>query len=120
MSGRRFLLDTNVVIGLAQGPGAARDLLDASGAVPSTSAISQIARIELFSFPLLTAAEEVRLRQFIIPFDVLMLNEAIEQATIEFRRSKRLKLPDAIIAATANVHGLTLLTLDERLRAATA
>ena len=51
MSGRRFLLDTNVVIGLAQGPGAARDLLDASGAVPSTSAISQIARIELFSFP---------------------------------------------------------------------
>jgi predicted nucleic acid-binding protein len=70
MSGRRFLLDTNVVIGLAQGPGAARDLLDASGAVPSTSAISQIARIELFSSPLLTAAEEVRLRQFIIPFDV--------------------------------------------------
>jgi predicted nucleic acid-binding protein len=118
MTAPRFLLDTNVIIGLAQGPGAARDLLDASGATPAESAISQITRIELLSFPLLSVNEEVQLRQFIGPFAVFMLSEPVERATIDLRRSRRMKLPDAIIAATAEVHGLTLLTLDERLRSA--
>jgi predicted nucleic acid-binding protein len=118
MTTRRFLLDTNVVIGLARGPGAARDLLDESAAAPSTCAISQITRIELFSLATLTTADIARLHEFISPFEVLLLNEAIEQATVALRRSIRLKLPDAVIAATATVHGLTLLTLDDRLSAA--
>jgi predicted nucleic acid-binding protein len=118
MSTRRFLLDTNVVIGLAKGPGSARDLLDASGATPSTSAISQITRIELFSLESLTPDETTRLKQFIAPFEVLMLSEPIEHETTALRRSTKLKLPDAVIAATAKVHGLSLLTLDDRLRVA--
>lgn len=34
---------------------------------------------------------------------------------IRLRRFNQCKLPDAIIAATAQVHQLTLLTLDQRL-----
>jgi predicted nucleic acid-binding protein len=118
MTGRLFLLDTNVVIGLAQGPGAARTLLDASGAIPSSSAISQISRIQLFSFSLLTDSEIGRLDVFIRPFEVLMISDMVEQTTSLLRRKHKLKLPDAVIGATALVHGLTLLTLDARLLAA--
>jgi predicted nucleic acid-binding protein len=115
-----FLLDTNVVIGLAKGPGTARDLLDGSGAMPTSSAISQISRIELFSLPSLTDDEISRLEAVIRPFAVLMITDAVEQAATKLRRQHKLKLPDAVIAATALVHGLTLLTLDARLRAAYA
>ena len=41
---------------------------------------------------------------------VLQLSNAIVEKTIEIRKSVRIKLPDAIIAATALVHGYTLLT----------
>ncbi|QNH57517.1 PIN domain-containing protein, partial [Limnospira indica] len=34
-----------------------------------------------------------------------------------FRRNHNVKLPDAIIAATAKVYGLRLLTLDRQLQA---
>jgi len=45
----------------------------------------------------------------------LPLSQTIEEYTIMVRRSKKVKLPDALILATAKVHGLTLLTLDQRL-----
>ena len=41
----------------------------------------------------------------------------IEDEAISLRRSARIKLPDAIILATAKVHKLVLLTLDQRLAA---
>jgi predicted nucleic acid-binding protein len=39
----------------------------------------------------------------------------IEDKVVEIRRQQGLKSPDAIIAATAYIHGLTLITLDQRL-----
>ena len=45
------------------------------------------------------------------------LPEPVEDAAITLRRTRRLKLPDAIVAATARVHGLELLTLDDVLAA---
>ena len=40
----------------------------------------------------------------------LELTEDIAEQTVRLRRTTRLKLPDAIILATARVHGLTLST----------
>ena len=48
---------------------------------------------------------------------VLKLDDSIEQEAIKFRRAQNVKLPDAIIAATAKVYGLRLLTLDQELAA---
>lgn len=39
----------------------------------------------------------------------------VENAVISLRCKRRIKLPDAIIAATANVFNLHLLTLDKEL-----
>ena len=115
MIGARFHLDTNVIIGLLEGPGAARALLDAHGATTATPAVSQITRIELLSFQALTGDDEARIRTSLAAFPIVLLDAAVEEATIALRRRTKLKLPDAIVAASASVHGLKLLTLDQQL-----
>jgi len=45
----------------------------------------------------------------------LAITSPIENKAIEIRRNQQLKLPDAIIAATAQHHQLELLTLDKQL-----
>jgi predicted nucleic acid-binding protein len=42
------------------------------------------------------------------------LNEAIAEEAVQVRNSKRLKLPDAIILATARVHGCQLVTRNSK------
>jgi len=46
---------------------------------------------------------------------VVRLSDDIENEAIRLRRHGGLKLPDAIVAATARVCGARLLTLDQRL-----
>lgn len=79
-------------------------------------AISQITRMELLSFPSLQTEEKPGIEDFLNKCRVLLLNEIIERAVIDLRKTGSLKLPDAIIVATAQVNGLKLLTLDERLQ----
>ena len=116
MSKLAFLLDTNVVIGLLNNRAAATALV--GDAELDCLAISQITRIELLSFHALSIEAEAQVQRFIRTVKVLELNDGIEAATIALRRRVRLKLPDSIIGATAQLYGLTLLTLDERLKAA--
>lgn len=48
--------------------------------------------------------------EFISLAEVVEMNKAIIDACIELRKKKRIKLPDAIIAATAVVLNYTLVT----------
>lgn len=116
MNGPEFLLDTNVVIGHLDGREAARGLIQERNAPLARFAVSQVTRMELLSFPALTAAAQSRIELLLSSMTVILLDERIEAEAITLRRRTRLKLPDAIIAASAKVHGLKLLTLDERLR----
>jgi predicted nucleic acid-binding protein len=115
MSGVKCLLDTNVVIGLLKQHNAAIELIEAHQLDLSQVFISQITRIELLGFPGLPKEEEQRIRGFLQNCLVLLIDEAVEQQAIQLRHKGNCKLPDAIIAATALVHQLKLLTLDERL-----
>ena len=45
----------------------------------------------------------------------MTLDDKIEHAAIALRRATRLKLPDAIVAATAWAEGLVLLTSDQQM-----
>jgi predicted nucleic acid-binding protein len=81
---------------------------------------SVITRIELFAFSGLAAqdavasAEETEIRQFLRKCRVIPLNKKVERETILLRRAKpKLRLPDAIIAATAVALNATLITNDE-------
>jgi predicted nucleic acid-binding protein len=66
-------------------------------------------------YPSLPKEEERQIQRFLRSCRVLVIDETVEQRAIQLRRSGNCKPPDAIIAATALVHQLTLLTLDEKL-----
>ncbi len=61
-----------------------------------------------------TAATEGFVRTFLKSFVLLDLTPAIAERAILIRRQKRLKLPDAIILASAEINGLTLVTRNTR------
>lgn len=114
MNGINYLLDTNIIIGLLKGNSQAVDLTQ--GINLSACAFSTITRMELLGFVGITDHEERTVKALLDRMTHLSLTPAIEELTIQFRRQYRAKLPDAIIAATAQAHGLELLTLDKKLQ----
>lgn len=76
--------------------------------------ISSIVRIELLSFPKITEQEELIIREMLKQFRCISITEDVEEVTIYFRRKYKLKIPDAIIAATAFVSSSILLTANKR------
>jgi predicted nucleic acid-binding protein len=75
-------------------------------------AVSDISFMELLSFPSISAKEENTIRRRLKSCELLHIDEAIMELTIQLRRAYRIKLPGAIIAATAVSRGLPLLTAD--------
>jgi predicted nucleic acid-binding protein len=51
--------------------------------------------------------------EFIENANTIFVNDAIQKKTIELKKLKRMKTPDAIIGATAIVYDLTLVTRNE-------
>jgi predicted nucleic acid-binding protein len=70
---------------------------------------SIINRIELLGFNGNPSEMKV-LSDFIGTSEILLLTEDVVLKTIELRKQSKIKLPDAIIAATALVHQLTLVS----------
>ena len=75
--------------------------------------MSVVVQIELLSWQG-PPAEMQALADFIAATEVLPLDEPVTQQTIRLRQQYRVKLPDAIIAATALIHGLILVTRNTR------
>lgn len=113
MSGIKFLLDTNIVIGLLKAHGSAMLLAEQAALVLEQAAVSQITRMELLGYPKLGTEEDQAIRTFLAACQVCLITPAVEAEAIRLRRSGVFKLPDAIVAATAITHRLKLLTLDQ-------
>ena len=112
----RLLLDTNVVLGLLKGAAEIEQLEDMKSASSDECAYSAITRIELLGFPGLGADDDRTIRDLLGNFLYLPVTRQIEDIAIALRRQpKKVKLPDALILATATAHGLRLVTLDENL-----
>jgi predicted nucleic acid-binding protein len=111
----RCLLDTNIVIGLLKGNDDCTALIQSANCDLADMAVSQITRMELLGFAGLSASDEQTVVQLLSCVQVVLLDEVIESRTIALRRQFKVKLPDAIIVATALVGGLPLLTLDQAL-----
>lgn len=108
--GTRFLLDTNAVIYYIDGalPMSALTFLDTE--LDKEANISVISKIELLSWQPTAGKSLKPVEAFIKAATVLPLSEAIVQKTIDIRRTKKVKLPDAIIATTAVVHNFTIIS----------
>ena len=100
----KALFDTSILIDYLNQRPQARDELGRY----RQKAISIITWMEV----LVGASEEVEsaTRAFLKRFDVIAIDPAIAERAVAFRREQRLKLPDAIIWATADAHAMILVT----------
>ncbi|MBK8391227.1 MAG: type II toxin-antitoxin system VapC family toxin [Saprospiraceae bacterium] len=77
-----------------------------------TPTISVITEIEALSWINPDKSKEQIVKSFIQESTILSLTPAVVAQCVSIRRSRKIKTPDAIIAATAIVHNLTLITSD--------
>jgi|SRR5579863_5259128 predicted nucleic acid-binding protein len=77
--------------------------------------ISVISEIELLSYPLLDQSAQSKIEKFLSGITIIGLSQAVKTQAILLRRTHQLKLPDAIVAATALSLGATLITNDSKL-----
>lgn len=100
----RALFDTNILIDYLSGILQAKKEL----ARYEYRAISAITWMEV----LVGAApgEEVSIRAWLGSFDVLDIDKRIADRAVAIRRTKKVRLPDAIVWATAQAHSLLLVS----------
>ncbi|GAA4394771.1 hypothetical protein GCM10023187_00930 [Nibrella viscosa] len=75
---------------------------------------SVIVRIELLSFQPETTLQTQQISDIISAGYEFPLTEAVIERTIKIRRGIRIRLPDAVIAATAMVYNLTLVADNDK------
>ena len=117
MSGIKYLLDTNFILGLLKSDTAVLSEVSERKILATECAYSAITRMELLGFPGITRAEDSLIRRKLEHFTLVSLTSLIEDIVIKLRQTRKIKLPDAIIVATAIYADVELLTLDQHLLA---
>ena len=108
MSGSRALLDSNAIIHASNGTIDARKLL----AGKDQYFASIITYIEVYAFDFEDQAEKEIVDRILRNLEIVELSRETADQTIIYRRSKtkKIKLPDAVILASAKVLGAYLIT----------
>lgn len=101
-----MLLDTNIVIyaGQPRYPN-----IRALAIAPGVK-VSLVSYVEALGWPKITHAERERLEDFFIETEVLPVSDAVADEAVRLRQIRKMEMADALIAATALVHGQTLVT----------
>jgi predicted nucleic acid-binding protein len=107
-------MDTNIVIYYLDNQIPSNHLEQVRHIFRTSFQISTITKIEILGWNRLTEAEKERLEGFLSAAQVFYIGEAIEQKAIELKQAKRIATPDAVIAATALVYNLTIVTRNEK------
>jgi predicted nucleic acid-binding protein len=101
-----MLLDSNIIIYAAKPGYEALQRFIAKHA-PAVSAIS---RVEVLGYHLLTELDRKNFGDFFAAANVLPISDPVLSKAIELRQMRKLSLGDALIAGTALVHSLPLVT----------
>lgn len=96
------LFDTNILIDYLCGIDAAQQEL----ARYKSGAISIVTWMEVLVGA--SSEDEAQLRAWLDTFRVIELDEIVAMRAVEIRRLRKVRLPDAIVWASAQVHSLVL------------
>ena len=107
MNGIDFLIDTNIPIYVLEGHPIVKGIMQCSAAV------SVVTEMELLGKKGLLPQDEKEIRSLLNDCEILALTDTIKISTIALKQRHALKLPDAIIAATAKQYALPLITADK-------
>jgi len=108
----RYLLDTNSVIYFFNGEEKISKLVEKA---KDNIYISFVTKIEMLCFEIDDEGVKKKMGEFLEEIKVIPIDDEIITQTIEYRKSMKMKVPDAIICATAKVRGLTFVTADKSL-----
>ena len=106
----KYLLDTNILIYYFNGsllPETKNILTDI---IQNSFNISVISKMEFLGFQRFDSKEKVKAENFLSYTNVISLNDCIVEQVINIKQKRKMKLPDAIIAATAMQHNMKLVT----------
>jgi len=104
-----YLIDSNVIIGYLAGRLPSSGMNAVSAIIDQVPHISVISQIEVLRFND-TPENESILADFINMSIIHPLNRTVVRRTIELCKQSKIKLPDAIIAATVLTENFTLIT----------
>jgi predicted nucleic acid-binding protein len=107
----RWLLDSNVLIDALAGlPHGVRVLQEARKRPEVSVIYSAITRIEVLGFPNLSEQEEAAVRRLLNEFEEVAISNAVVERTIQIRKRLRIKIPDALVAASADTAQAVVVT----------
>lgn len=107
MSGKEILVDTNIIINLLRGSNELQSYLQGKDIY-----ISFITELELLGHKSLSQEEEREIVEILNDFSITQMNNLIKEKYLSIKRTYAIKLPDAIIAATALAFDLPFITAD--------
>jgi predicted nucleic acid-binding protein len=99
------LIDSCILIDFLSGREPAREYLSSIDG----AAISLITWMDVMAGSA-SPAEEAAIRGLLAAFEVLQVDSVVAEEAVVLRRNRRLKLPGAILYATARVHGRSFAT----------
>ena len=105
----KALFDTNILIDLLNG----RSEANTEAGLYSSLSISRISWIEVLT-GVRDAEDENRVENLLGFFEMIELNDGVAREAVTLRRQHRLKLPDAIIWASAKLRENLLVTRNSR------
>ena len=106
MSGRKLLFDSNIIIYIAK-----RDLAPETFVLTGdTLFLSDVSFMETLGYSFSEDTEKQEIENLLSVLFRIPIDDLVVQKVIELRQSHRMKLPDAIIAATALVYECILVT----------
>ena len=108
-------IDTNIVIAYLAGEEVIVRALSEWKEVGMTLLLPSVVETEVLSFPGLPDEEHTRIEQFLeSEFLFVPLDRSLARVAAHVRRTRRIKTPDSIIAATAITSGTSLVTRNAR------
>jgi len=109
----QFLIDNNIISNYFSHQFSEKGMNYIAEVFDQRPIISVITEIEALSWISSNKMKEKIVKSFIEDSNFLTLTHEIVKECVKIRRSRKIKTPDAIIAATALVHNLTLITSDK-------
>ena len=108
--GTKYLIDTNTIIDAQMNKIPQKGIQFLANIINEEFIVSFITYIEFLGYKDIS----VNSQNFIACANVIEINKTIIDTCIELRKTKRIKLPDAIIASTAIALDLVLITNNEK------
>jgi predicted nucleic acid-binding protein len=105
--GQTYLNDTNIIIDALDGKMPSDVMQKVNLTLPSVSTITYI---EALGWYQITAAQIQNIQSFMKRAIIIPIDEPVVETAIRIRQQRRIRLGDAIIAATAIVNNMVLVT----------